>query len=60
MSKRKLLMTAIGAGVTYLMRNKQARDKVISTVSNMVKKNGSPSARTARPRVEVSNQDWRK
>ncbi|MGO4531598.1 hypothetical protein AB4Z30_21165 [Paenibacillus sp. 2TAF8] len=58
MSKRKLLMTAIGAGVTYLMRNKQARDKVISTVSNMVKKNGS-SARTARPRVEVSNQEWR-
>ncbi|KAA8786184.1 hypothetical protein ABIE27_006201 [Paenibacillus sp. 4624] len=59
MSKRKLLMTAIGAGVTYLMRNKQARDKVISTVSNMVKKNGSSSARTARPRVEVSNQEWR-
>ncbi|MBY0206995.1 hypothetical protein NKT34_00885 [Paenibacillus polysaccharolyticus] len=58
MSKRKLLMTAIGAGVTYLMRNKQARDKVISTVSNMVKKNGS-SSRTARPRVEVSNQEWR-
>ncbi|CAI6084395.1 hypothetical protein PAECIP112173_04273 [Paenibacillus sp. JJ-100] len=58
MSKRKLLITAIGAGVTYLMRNKQARDKVINTVSNMVKKNGS-SARTARPRVEVNNNEWK-
>ncbi|WP_366293329.1 hypothetical protein [Paenibacillus sp. AN1007] len=58
MSKRKLLMTALGAGVTYLMRNKQARDKVISTVSNMVKKNGS-SAQSARPRVEVNSREWK-
>ncbi|WP_342552858.1 hypothetical protein [Paenibacillus sp. FSL R7-0652] len=58
MSKRKLLMTALGAGVTYLMRNKQARDKVISTVSNMVKKNGS-SAQSARPRAEVNSREWK-
>ncbi|PYE42767.1 hypothetical protein HUB98_12990 [Paenibacillus barcinonensis] len=59
MSKRKLLMTAIGAGVTYLMRNKQARDKVISTVSSMVKRKGSSSARSAKARVEVNNREWR-
>ncbi|SDT48862.1 hypothetical protein SAMN05444162_4543 [Paenibacillaceae bacterium GAS479] len=33
---KKILGTAIGAGVTYLMRNKSARDKLISTVRNFV------------------------
>ncbi|QZN76341.1 MULTISPECIES: hypothetical protein [unclassified Paenibacillus] len=55
MSKRRgILMTAIGAGVTYLMRNKQARDKLFSTVSGMMKNsNSSNGTSKARPRVEV-------
>ncbi|WFR64548.1 hypothetical protein P9222_10685 [Paenibacillus amylolyticus] len=54
MSKRKILMTAIGAGVTYLMRNKQARDKLFSTVSGMMKSsNTTNGTNKARPRVEV-------
>ena len=53
MSKRKgIIMTAIGAGVTYLMRNKQARDKLFSTVSGMMK--GSSSSTSKRPqRIDI-------
>jgi len=39
MSKKKLLITAIGAGVTYLMKNKDARDKLVHTLQNFRKKN---------------------
>lgn len=46
-------MTAIGAGVTYLMRNKQARDKVFNTVSGMMKSSNSSNGSKRRPRVEV-------
>ncbi|WP_336764785.1 hypothetical protein [Paenibacillus sp. USHLN196] len=54
MSKRRgIIMTAIGAGVTYLMRNKQARDKLFSTVSGMMKSSNSSHASKTRPRVEV-------
>ncbi|WP_338588576.1 hypothetical protein V6669_26075 [Paenibacillus sp. Y5S-9] len=55
MSKRRgILMTAIGAGVTYLMRNKQARDKLFSTVSGMMKSSSSSNGTSkTRPRVEV-------
>ncbi|MDQ0173247.1 hypothetical protein [Paenibacillus tundrae] len=46
MSKRKgIIMTAIGAGVTYLMRNKQARDKLFSTVSGMMKSSSSSTGK---------------
>ncbi|WP_181150913.1 hypothetical protein [Paenibacillus sp. PCH8] len=54
MSKRRgIMMTALGAGVTYLMRNKQARDKLFSTVSGMVKKSNSSTESKTRPRIEV-------
>lgn len=56
MSKRRgILMTALGAGVTYLMRNKQARDKLFNTVSGMMKSSNSSSNGTSktRPRLEV-------
>ncbi|MFB8377597.1 hypothetical protein [Paenibacillus taichungensis] len=44
MSKKSgIIVTAIGAGVTYLMRNKQARDKLFSTVSGLMKNSGSSS-----------------
>ncbi|WP_268760183.1 hypothetical protein [Bacillus sp. FJAT-28004] len=39
MRKKKLLLTAIGAGVTYLMKNKDARDKLVHTLQNFRKKN---------------------
>ncbi|SDM09209.1 MULTISPECIES: hypothetical protein [Paenibacillus] len=45
MSKKSgIIVTAIGAGVTYLMRNKEARDKLFSTVSGLMK-NSSPSSK---------------
>ncbi|MEC0125870.1 hypothetical protein [Paenibacillus pabuli] len=44
MSKKSgIIVTAIGAGVTYLMRNKQARDKLFTTVSGFMK-SSSPSS----------------
>ncbi|WP_440112800.1 hypothetical protein [Paenibacillus sp. QZ-Y1] len=54
MSKRRgILMTAVGAGVTYLMRNKQARDKLFTTVSGLMKSSSSSNGSKTRPRVEV-------
>ncbi|SEL45434.1 hypothetical protein [Paenibacillus sp. OK003] len=42
MSKKSgIIVTAIGAGVTYLMRNKEARDKLFSTVSGLMKNSSS-------------------
>jgi hypothetical protein len=40
---KKLLLSTIGAGAAYLMRNKKARDKVISTVQTFLAKRKSPS-----------------
>ncbi|MCM3745880.1 hypothetical protein M3223_00790 [Paenibacillus pasadenensis] len=37
---KKLIGTAIGAGVTYLMRNKSARDKLIDTVKQFASGRG--------------------
>ncbi|MEO3947042.1 hypothetical protein [Gorillibacterium sp. CAU 1737] len=34
--KKSLLMTAIGMGVTYLMNNKQARDRLVGAVKSIV------------------------
>ncbi|WP_211746882.1 hypothetical protein [Paenibacillus sp. Marseille-Q4541] len=50
--KRGLFMTAVGAGVTYLMRNKSARDKVFHTVSGMMKNSRSSHSSKKAPRVE--------
>ncbi|QOS81175.1 hypothetical protein JNUCC31_10135 [Paenibacillus sp. JNUCC31] len=45
MSKKSgIIVTAIGAGVTYLMRNKQARDKLFTTVSGLMKSSSSSSS----------------
>ncbi|OPG95043.1 hypothetical protein B2I21_27450 [Chryseobacterium mucoviscidosis] len=47
MSKKSgIIVTAIGAGVTYLMRNKQARDKLFTTVSGLMKNSSSSSSPT--------------
>ncbi len=43
---KKLLLSSLGAGAAYLMRNKKARDKVISTVQALIAK------RKSRPRVQ--------
>ncbi|WP_181014096.1 hypothetical protein [Paenibacillus xylanivorans] len=44
MSKKSgIIVTAIGAGVTYLMRNKEARDKLFNTVSGLMKNSSSSS-----------------
>lgn len=37
--KKKMLFTAIGMGVTYLMKNKDARDKLKHAVQSFTKKN---------------------
>ncbi|MGK9252014.1 hypothetical protein [Paenibacillus sp. D9] len=42
---KKLLATAVGAGVTYLMRNKPARDKLFSTVKSLA--SGAAGSRPA-------------
>ncbi len=42
---KKLLATAVGAGVTYLMRNKSARDKLFSTVKSLA--SGASGSRPA-------------
>ncbi|CDN41109.1 hypothetical protein [Paenibacillus sp. P22] len=42
---KKLLATAVGAGVTYLMRNKPARDKLFSTVKSLA--SGAAASRPA-------------
>ncbi|MGC5776036.1 hypothetical protein [Paenibacillus pabuli] len=45
MSKKSgIIVTAIGAGVTYLMRNKQAREKLFTTVSGFMKSSGTSSS----------------
>lgn len=44
--KNKMLFSVIGMGITYLMRNKNARDKVIGTVRSFFDK------RKAKPRME--------
>ncbi|MGN7453699.1 hypothetical protein ACTHPH_02655 [Paenibacillus pasadenensis] len=47
---KKVLGTVIGAGVTYLMRNKSARDKLISTVRNFASsRQGSVQRPAAQP-----------
>jgi len=51
MTGRKALWSAIGMGAAYLMRNKSARDKVISQVRRVAtsmrdKKNGNSSNTT--------------
>ncbi|CAM4521585.1 hypothetical protein FHS16_006326 [Paenibacillus endophyticus] len=38
MNKKKVLITAIGMGVTYLMKNKGARDKLKNAVQSFTKK----------------------
>lgn len=40
MGKRKLLFAALGLGATYLMRNKDARDKVMHQVQSFMKSKG--------------------
>lgn len=35
MKRSSMLMTAIGLGAAYLMKNKDARDKLLSQVQNM-------------------------
>lgn len=55
MSKKSgIIMTAIGAGVTYLMRNKQARDKLFSTVSGMMKGSNSSNGSQKVQRVDIN------
>ncbi|QJC50146.1 hypothetical protein HGI30_11820 [Paenibacillus albicereus] len=43
---KKVLGTVIGAGVTYLMRNKSARDKLFSTVRNFASSRQGSAPRT--------------
>lgn len=37
--RKKMLFTAIGMGVTYLMKNKDARQKLMNTLQSFTKKN---------------------
>ncbi|MCA0757169.1 hypothetical protein KP806_19070 [Paenibacillus sp. N4] len=46
MKRNKMLLSAIGMGVTYLMRNKHARNKVIGTVKSFFNK------QKTKPRME--------
>lgn len=54
LKKRGLFLTAVGAGVTYLMRNKTARDKVFTTVSGMMRSSRSSHGGQKSPRVDVN------
>lgn len=54
LKKRGLLFTAVGAGVTYLMRNKSARDKVFNTVSSMMRSSNPSHGGKKSPRVDVN------
>ncbi|WP_281286037.1 hypothetical protein [Paenibacillus sinopodophylli] len=38
MRKKNMLITAIGMGVTYLMKNKAARDKLKNAVQSFTQK----------------------
>ncbi|WP_197479878.1 hypothetical protein [Paenibacillus swuensis] len=51
MAKRRLLMSALGMGVTYLMNNKGARDKLFGAVRNFMSKSKQPAttAPSSRP-----------
>lgn len=51
--KSSIIVTAVGAGVTYLMRNKQARDKLFSTVSGLMKNSRSTSGGKKMTRVDL-------
>ncbi|SFS81447.1 hypothetical protein [Paenibacillus sp. 453mf] len=51
--KRGIIMTAVGAGVTYLMRNKKARDKLFTSVSNMMRSSRSSHGGKKVPRVDL-------
>ncbi|GGD66073.1 hypothetical protein [Paenibacillus nasutitermitis] len=39
---KKMLMTAAGLGIAYLMRNKSARDKLINKVQSFTNKSKHP------------------
>ena len=54
LKKKGLFLTAVGAGVTYLMKNKAARDKVFTTVSGMMRSSRSSHGGQKSPRVDLN------